>query len=211
MRLATKLGTSLLLLITSGAAGPTAAATWTEQFGDAGPMPINSQTTVGNGPLTEIQGAFLREYDIDMYCILIDDRAAFFAYRLCAGISEPDLWLFDASGIGIQLNDACSLGQTNLNAALVPSNGLYYLAISASNQDALDNLNQPIWNSPSVTGPRAPDGPGAPGPIASWGGVPFSPSPGSYTILLGGSTFCESPVPAATTTWGAVKSRHVEP
>jgi hypothetical protein len=211
MRLATKLGTSLLLLITAGVADPTIAATWTEQFGDAGPMPVNSQTTVGSGPLTQIDGAFLSEFDIDMYCIRIVDRAAFFAYRQCATISEPDLWLFDASGHGIQLNDACSGAQTNLNAALVPSNGLYYLAISASDQDALNNLNQPIWNSPFVTGPRAPDGPGAPGPIASWGGLPASPSPGSYTIFLGGSTFCESPLPVTTATWGAVKSRYVEP
>ncbi|MDZ4806608.1 MAG: hypothetical protein SGI90_17280 [Candidatus Eisenbacteria bacterium] len=211
MRFDTRFGTVFLLLFTIVGAASSHAATWTEQSGDAGPLPINAQPTVGNGALTQIQGAFLSDFDIDMYCIRIDNRAAFFANLACLSFSNPDLWLFDASGNGIQLNDACQFGQTNLTAALTPSNGLYYLAVSTSDQDAVNNLNQPIWNSPSVSGARAPDGPGAPGPISSWAGVPFHQGSNSYTINLGGTTFCEIALPVAPATWGAVKARFVEP
>jgi hypothetical protein len=192
------------------ATAPALASTWTEQ-GDAGELPASAQITAGLGALTQVAGWLPTDSDIDMYCIRIADRNAFFAFRTCAAISEPDLWLFDQNGVGVELNDGCMFGQTNLSSPFVPVNGLYYLAISLSDRDARTNANLNIWNPPFVSAPRAPDGPGAPGAVLAWGGSPFPLGPVNYTIQLGGATFCDIPVPAAPATWGHVKTRFVEP
>ncbi len=194
----------LLLLAVSLPVRPADAATWTE-FGDAGPSLVTSNTTVGNGFLTEIQGTFLSTFDIDMYCFRIVDRASFSASRLCASISEPDLYLFDSNGNGVSLWDGCSAGIVQVSGLFVPTNGIYYLAIAASDQDARNAVNQLIWNSPSVSAERAPDGPGAPGPLNNWAGSNPGPVPANYTINLTGAAFCDSPVPVEKRTWSGVK------
>ncbi|HEX7879858.1 MAG TPA: hypothetical protein VF720_10635, partial [Candidatus Eisenbacteria bacterium] len=186
------------------------AASWSEQ-GDAGDLPATAQITAGAGGLTQITGSLPSDADIDMYCFRVTDRASFFAFRICAGIAEPDLWLFDQNGAGIELNDGCMFSQTNLSAGFVPTNGLYYLAVSLSDRDARNAGGQIIWNSPSQSAPRAPDGPGAPGPLVSWGGSAFPLGPVTYSIQLNGATFCDIPVPAEPASWGTVKSRFVDP
>lgn len=186
------------------------AAPWTEQ-GDAGDLPNTAQITAGTGVLTQLNGWLTTDSDIDMYCFRITDRTAFFAFRTCSAISEPDLWLFDQNGVGTQLNDGCMFGQTNLASGLVPANGLYYLAVSLSDRDARAAANLNIWNPPVVSAPRAPDGPGAPGAIQGWGGSPFPLGPVNYSIQIGGATFCDIPVPNDPATWGHVKSRFVDP
>lgn len=182
------------------------AATWSE-FGDAGPVAFNANYTSGTGPLTAITGGFLSGYDADMYAIRIVDEANFYARLTCATINQPDLWLFDAAGNGIALDDGCMFGFTQITSALVTTNGVYYLAITASDYDAVNVLSQPIWNPTAVSGDRAPDGTGAPGPHGNpwWTGTPVSES-GSYTILLNGADFFDSPTPTDAATWGVIKS-----
>jgi len=186
------------------------AASWNEQ-GDAGDLPGTCQITAGTGALTQLTGSLPTDADVDMYCFRITDRGSFFAFRVCSGISEPDLWLFDQNGVGIELNDGCMFSQTNLSWSFVPANGLYYLAVSLSDRDARNPGGQAIWNPPSVGAPRAPDGPGAPGPLQSWGGAAFPLGPVTYSIQINGATFCDIPVPNDPATWGTVKSRFVDP
>lgn len=197
-------GPAILVLL---AASHAEASTWVE-LGDAGDIPGSAQVTAGIGPLATIQGTFLGATDVDMYCIQINEEAFFGAYILCAMVEDPDLWLFDSAGNGVALHDNCQNGVVQLTSALATSNGTYYLAISPSESEAMNGLNLPIWDPPTSLAERAPDGAGAPGPLSHWGGTdPIAIGP-SYAISLGGATFCESPVPAKSMTWGGLKSRY---
>src|SRR5215467_8025973 len=71
------------------------AATWNE-IGDAGDTLFSAQSTVGIGPLTQINGTLPHDADLDLYLIRITDEANFLAYRNGAvAQTDPDLWLFD--------------------------------------------------------------------------------------------------------------------
>lgn len=191
-----------LLLASSSAE----AATWTE-IGDAGNLPSGAQSTAGTGALTSIQGHLDNNLDQDMYCIRVTDPVNFRAFLNCVAISDNDLWLFDAAGLGVAHNDACSGGQTNVGAPLVTTAGLYYLAVSPSGDDALNGAS-PIWNPPFVSGQRSPDGPGAPGPISGWSNAGVVSNFNNYTIQLTGAAFCDPATPAMPFSWGRVKSHY---
>lgn len=186
------------------ASAPAVASPWNE-IGDAGSLPASAQTTAGSGPLTSIQGRLATDIDQDVYCIRVTDPAAFQAVLTCVAFSGNDLWLFDAAGVGVAHNDACSGGQTNVGSPLVTTGGLYYLAVSPSADDALNGA-LPIWNPPSASGQRSPDGPGAPGPISGWSNAGVVSNFNNYTIQLSGASFCDPATPAQPLTWGRVKT-----
>src|SRR5262249_19130863 len=75
---------------------------------------------------------------------------------------------------------------SRLNGPLVTSipAGDYYLAISSYDKDPLDASGNAIWADTPFNVVRAPDGPGAADPIASWDAGGFNT--GAYTIALTG-------------------------
>jgi len=183
-----------------------AAATWSE-IGDAGNTIAGAQTTAGTGPLTAIQGQLVTDLDVDLYCIRVTDPAQFSASLACVEFSNNDLWLFDAAGLGVAHNDGCTGGQTNVGTPLVTTPGVYYLAISPNHSEAWNAANNPIWMPGPAGMQRSPDGPGAPGPLVSWGGPGVVSNFNNYTVQIsGGATFCEVATPVTASTWGRTKT-----
>lgn len=183
-------------------ATPALAADWTED-GDATDLPPG-QTTVGEGTLDNIYG-FLDADDADMYCIYVEDPSVFRA-TTCGNSWDTQLFLFDPDGIGLSFNDddpgGCGL-QSTVTGVYLPGPGTYLLAISSYDWDPA-GANGDIWEDSPYGQERAPDGPGAPGPVIGWGGTGFND--GDYTILLTGAGFCDEPTATQETSWGQVKA-----
>ena len=193
-----------VLLLLAAFATPSLAATWNE-VGDAGNSIAGAQSTAGTGPLTTIQGQLAFDTDEDLYCIRVVDPAQFRAWLLCGSFADNDLWLFDVNGFGVAGNDGCQFGQTNVGTPLVTTPGIYYLAITPSDREAFHPGVAPIWNPPATGSQRAPDGPGAPGPLASWGGPGVVSFFNNYTVNLTGAEFCDPATPAEPVSWGRMK------
>jgi len=175
------------------------AATWNET-GDAGDTLFTAQTTVGVGPLTQINGTLPTDSDLDVYLIRITNEANFLAYRNGALTqADPDLWLFDLSGNGVTFNNTTAFGQTGLTSANVTANGLYYLGISNGGAVAA-SAGGAIWNTGAggpFVGERAPDGPGAASPFTGWSSTGVNNSTFNYTITLQGADFATVPEPSS--------------
>jgi hypothetical protein len=188
-------------------APPCRAGTWVEN-GDAGDLPASAQSTFGSGALTVITGSLFSDADVDMFCVTITDEPNFTAaYTPCSSNADPDMWLFASNGLGVTHADFCQGGIVGLTSQFVTSPGIYYVAISGTDGDALRS-GVTIWLSTNaILAERAPDGPGAPGPVTSWGGNRVA-SRRDYTIQLTGAQFCDFPVPLTPSTWGEVKSRY---
>ncbi|MBK6899603.1 MAG: hypothetical protein IPH09_10155 [bacterium] len=196
-------GLPALILVCMASAA--AAATWLESP-EAPASPYAMQWTVGNGPLTAIQGYIFSTADRDAYCIEITDRFAFTASLPCAVISEYDLWLFQTDGIGVTHNDGCSGGNVQLTGANVGGNGKYVLVISDNEHTARSAGSLPIWLQPAQGGERAPDGPGAAGAFVDWEYAPeLFGGPPLYQINLTGCAPCEAAVAGEQSAWGLIK------
>ena len=194
-------GTLVCLALIATAATSRAQA-WVEQ-GDAGDLVSSSQLTVGNGPLTTISGNLPIDADVDMYCISVTDPVNFRAYLTCAAISQNDIWIFNAGGLGIARDRGCQSSQTRVGAPIVTTAGFYYLAVSGNDARA-QNAGSDLWliGTP-VNGQAAPNGPAAGLPLTAWlGGVV---NPVAYTIQLVGASFCDGIVPTSPRSWGATK------
>jgi hypothetical protein len=183
---------------------PARAQVWNE-VGDAGAIPGLAQSTAGLGSFLKVNGTLPADSDVDMYCIQITNRAAFTAGLNCLIQLSADLYLFDGLGKGIAVAQVCAAGNKAINNALVPSNGLYYLAVAPHGALAFSGINA-IW-LPGSTSQRAPDGPGAAGSVNSWGGTPvvqlgFT----SYSVDLTGVSFCNAITPAALPSWGHIRN-----
>lgn len=165
---------------------------WIEQ-GDAGELPGTAQIPMGSGPLSSIVGT--RGPDADMYLIHIPNPAAGFEAKTWPNSAgDTQLWLFDTNGNGITFNDDDPSGQQGLLSAItgqfLPGPGDYYIGISSFDYDPLSADDDEIWNDTPFNEERAPDGPGAPGPLAGWGGPGGSPF--FYQIDLIGVEFTPS-------------------
>jgi len=172
---------------------PTWAQNWDETLdggGDAIDLPPG-QVPAGVGSLLSITGEISNpDFDVDMYCITIDDPDNFSATVTAATSFEiAQLWLFDQTAFGVAHSvDFLASGgfTTTLSGPLPP--GLFYLAISRRDLDPLDIAGNPLFTPNNPTGQIGPD-PGA-GPIDFWN-IPFgNGSPGPYTIDLVGAAFC---------------------
>jgi hypothetical protein len=191
------------------AAAP-AMAQWVEE-GDAGDMPATAQTPIGIGPLTTIAGyvgnapgdSMESLNDADMYCIHIDDIALFSA-SVCGGAGwDSQLFLFQAGGAGVVINDdGCGLPSTESNLGS-PTGcqhtgpGEYFLAITRWNKDPLDAGGGSIF---TTGGGCADDG----DPIDHWVDSWFIG--GKYTITLTAASHCAGPTGTESSTWGTIKN-----
>lgn len=187
---------SAVLLSIFGAAH--AQVTWAE-VGDA-PDLIPGQATAGVGDLIGITGQ-LDTDDVDLYAILVTDFASFSASTVNNVGTLPDtqLFLFDDAGLGVTHNDDAPADvRSTITNMFLTHNGLYYLAISTFDRDALNVDGDEIWLDTPFNTERAPDGPGAPGPLVSWGPGTFNT--GTYQIDITGAT--PVPEPATLTVLG---------
>lgn len=203
-----KLVSGIAVAALLGFAGPSAGSVWLE-VGDAGDLTGTAQVTAGQGALTGISGHLDYDintglYSVDLYQIYISNAAQFTA--LTAGgnndVSDPALWLFDATGHGVYMNDdrtANDLQSTLPNGSPVgpTAPGLYYLGISWTFYDAISDANNPfssifpIYESfLNTDGVYGPTGSGGAAALAGW--TPDAPRQdlaNAYNITLRGAAF----------------------
>lgn len=188
------LGAALALLLDVESA---AAVIWTE-VADAGRLPATAQVTTGSGQLDEINGELRDLREIDMYAILISDPLAFSAATVDSplNVSDPQLFLFDAAGLGVYMNDDAAGSQSALPAAhpLGPiAAGIYYLAIGRWDNEPLSAIGRVFADGAGTNGP---DALGGAVPVESWNDdvVGRIDEPGSYRITLTGSAVAAAAV-----------------
>ncbi len=153
--------------------------------GDAGDLPETAQST-GNQVLQVIIGQ-LDVDDVDMFAIQIDDPAAFSATTVGGADFDTQLWLFDSNGKGVVFNDDSGGLQSRIDnsTGCITQPGVYYLAISRYNRDAVGCDSGLIWNNSPFSTIRCPDGPESTSRVNGWTGS--TPAAGQYRIFLTGA------------------------
>jgi len=190
-------------------ATPAFAQLWTEN-GDAGDVIATAQETFGTGPLTGINGDLQTPNDVDLFCIRLTSvppAGSPFVQLNCVVNGGPNVYLFDASGNGVFVNETCQAGEKTLlapNVSLAP--GTYYVGVAFSGIAAQSAAGS-IWLS-GFPGQRAPDGPGAAQPLIGWAGAPIVQPLNPYHLTLNFMGYCGAPVPAKRQTWGSVKAHY---
>jgi hypothetical protein len=187
---------AIMVLLPALAQSGWATTIWLESdHGDAGRFPWTAQVIVGSGVLDEIRGRIAVEDGVDMYLISITDPDGCSAAATTNGITnvleDPELFLFDFDGYGVEANDDRSA--TNALPRLTAGNphspttpGLYYLAISAYDNDPKDKGNGRLFHN-NKTGIMGPNGPGGAFSIDAW--TNDGSGTGRYRILLNGAEF----------------------
>jgi hypothetical protein len=140
-----------------------------DEVGDAGDLPESAQATP-SGALTGIRGT-LTAGDVDMYAIYIANPFAFAASTRCNALFDTQLFLFDANGNPVSFNDDAPDGglTSRLDGSCIPGPGLYYLAVSAYDRDAVDCNGAELWNDGPFGAIRCADGTGS-GRVGGWTG-----------------------------------------
>jgi hypothetical protein len=186
-------------MLGAGLVAVASAQVWVE-IPDAPEMPSPGQITVGIGPLTTIIGDLtVGTPDMaDMFCIEVLTPSFSATVTAFTGV-DSQLFLFDLAQIGVTHNDD-AIGLLSVIGAAPPGPGTlvppgtYGLAISGFDYDPVGPAGGEIWADAPFGDETAPDGPGAPGPLAGWAGAGAQ---GHYEISLVGATFCEIPEPAS--------------
>jgi hypothetical protein len=152
----------VLVLVLAGCLfASTPAAAGFIEVGDAGDLPGTALLTEGPGLLDALLGnlssadPFEDALDIDMYGLYIADPAGFSASTVDSpgfNVSDPQLFLFTAGGIGVFMNDDDPSGLNGAQSALgalplgfVP--GLYYLAIGWFDNEPVSALGALIFDA----------------------------------------------------------------
>lgn len=177
------------------------AIIWGE-VGDAGNLPVAAQVTTGVGSLDSITGGLFSSTDADMFAIYITGGGTFSAFANSGSLGDPQLFLFDSSGMGVYAND----DSVGLNPLLPAGNpltpvtpGVYYLAISGFNQDPV-SAGGLIFPSSPFGGLFGPTGPGGGSAISGWTGTSGT---GTYVITLNGATAVPVPEPSTLLLFGS--------
>lgn len=169
--------------------------------GDAGDLPETAQATGTdtNTSLNAIRGT-LEENGVDMYAIYIADPANFSATTVNNETTfDTQLWLFDAEGKGVVFNDDAV--NTTLSRSTIDNStgcltgraaGIYFIAITRYNRDAIGCEDRLIWNNSPFRAVRCPDGPDSGSRVSGWTGT--TPTSGNYEITLTGAF--TAPVPS---------------
>jgi hypothetical protein len=164
---------------------------WDEQAnggGDAGDLPSNAQIvyrsdqTPCQSPVTRITGNHDAD-DVDMYVICITDPASFSASTVGLAGFDTQLWLFRCDGTGVVANDDYSGLQSRIDNTpnCIQEAGVYLLAISRYNRDAVDANGSALWSSGALSCASNSN------PIAGWTGT--TSAGGAYGIALTGAYF----------------------
>jgi hypothetical protein len=180
----------------------------------AGDLLGSAEVTFDSGPstLSEIRGS-LRSilpvnggpgggslYEVDLYRIYIDSPATFSARTTINSVpADTALFLFDAAGLGVYMNDdtsSSSLAELPAGDPAAPAApGIYYLGIGLGGFLPYDVLTGALFLAGGFTDVLAGDP--AAGPLASWSPLfaTFSESPYSYDIALTGAQVALIPEP----------------
>ena len=150
---------------------PALAQSWFET-GDAGSLPSIAQAVGTPGPIDVILGNLDSLTDVDMYLFMIVDPLNFSARTIETGfsITDPQLFLFNASGLGVYMNDDGNgvAPQSFLEAGdpLGPlSAGIHYLAIGWWNNEPASFLGLVFEQG---VGTNGPDPIGGAAPVFAW-------------------------------------------
>ena len=167
--------------------------------GDAGNLPATAQLvtlpdqTPCQSPVTRVRGDNGTD-DVDMYVICITDPANFVASTVGTTGWDTQLWLFRCDGTGVVHNDDAvdtTVFQSRIDNSTncIQQGGIYLLAISRWDRDAVDVNGNLLWRSDSTLfrTVRCPDGPGAANPVAGWTNA--TSAGGRYIISLQGAYF----------------------
>lgn len=208
--------TALVALFTAAvcslAFAPHAGAQVWNEIGDAGDLISTAQLTVGAGPLITLNGTLSSPTDVDIYCIQVGPTPRVIGLPIaslqCVAHQGPNIWMFDASGVGAATNETCMAGVKGITTTLVSPPGPTNLYVAVSYYGVAPiSPSGPIWLA-AVAGERAPDGPGAAGALNGWAGTPVVQPLNPYQITFGFTAFCDAATPAAMPTWGSLKIRY---
>ena len=156
--------------------------------GDAGDLPATAQlitspdATPCQTPVTRILGD-LEANGVDMYVICITDPANFVASTVGTTGWDTQLWLFRCDGTGVVANDDYGGLQSRIDNSpgCITEPGIYLLAISRYNRDAVDANGNLLWSSGALSCASNQN------PIAGWTGA--TAAAGRYIITLQGAYF----------------------
>ncbi len=217
-----------------GVAAPGARAqnSWTKT-GSPGNLPTTAQVTAGatNNQLTMITGTLsstttgsertvAQPSQPDLFEIYINNLnftqtgASLFSATttgLPTTIYNPELFLFNSSGVGVFFNDDASsvTRQTTISTTTALTPGLYYLGVgtfgaiprsgTGTSNSASDIFPDPIDGaSVGFNGIYGPTGGGGGSALTRWNISSADIETGSYTIGLTGATFAVAPEPSET-------------
>lgn len=159
----------------------------------AGPLPGSAEDLSANTSLTEITGTLDFPDGVSMFKIDILYPTDFSAYTVPVsfGVPDPELFLFDASGLGVYENDDASGSDTQSCLPSADSSnpcsssrggsgplaaGIYYLAITRSANSPLSTsgyIFSPVLST-DVVGPDPTAGGGD--PVIDWDNNAFTTS-----------------------------------
>ncbi len=162
------------------------------EAGDAGELPNTAQVASGaTGNMPAILGS-LGAGDSDLYKIGICEPANFSASLTNADTTfDTQIFLFDANGNGIVMNDDAVGLQSALTSAFTSTlpTGDYYLAVSQYDRDPTNASAAEIWADQPFPGERAPDGAGAALDYVIAGWTAGGGAGGGYRINLTGACY----------------------
>ena len=164
---------------------PPPADHWVERA-DAGPLPASSQRVVLDLPAA-LAGRLAFEGDVDLYALDACDGHAVDISTVGLTDIDTQLFLFDASGTGLAMNDDDPLSTSTQSRLHFPAgalSGRVHLAVTSYNLDPAGPGGLPIWNDAPFRVQRTPDGPEAAAPVASW--LAAAGIAGEYTVSLSG-------------------------
>ena len=158
---------------------------WIERD-DAGSLPDSSQRVSIDRPAA-IEGRLAFEGDIDLFALDACDDGPVEVSTVGLTTVDTQLFLFDASGAGVAMNDD-DPGSTSVQSRLTFPAGLlagrYHLAITSYNLDPLGAGGSPLWNDAPFRSQRAPDGPEASSAVNGW--LPSGGFAGEYVASVAG-------------------------
>jgi hypothetical protein len=180
---------------------PAALAGTQAESGDTGSLPASAQAASGVGALDAIAGDAVGDQDVDLYKICIASPSTFSALT-SGGVIDPQLFLFDGAGMGVEANDDIVAGVdrrahlTAGNANSPTSSGVHYLALSRWDNDALSTGGRIFPNTQASWGQvNGPTGPGGALPLSGWSGQGDAANengPTDYVVSLQGAAHCIS-------------------
>ena len=177
----------LLILAT---ASPSGAEVIVTENGDAGSVPATAQVIPGE--VATITGTLATLDQEDLYRVCLAPGQMFSATTAGSEIADTQLFLFDATGRGVVVNDDDAAGlQSTLPAGfeLTPTNGgIYYLGVSSFDADPLSTAG-PIFEGEEIINDVRyfiPQPPGGDLPVSEWSFM--GTYEGGYQVQLTGVT-----------------------
>jgi hypothetical protein len=177
----------LLLTAAALALASTVSAVPYNEIGDAGQTLATAQGTGTASPLTQILGSVVTS-SADIFALYLTGGA--FSAETSSNF-DAQLFLFDATGLGVLGNDDGGPGLQARIASAALAAGTYYIAVSAYNFDPV-SAGGLIFPSSPFDPIYGPTGPGGGSPLSGWMGTGGS---GTYTIDLEGAVGSAVPEP----------------